>query len=107
MCLWQLGYIKQILCSVQTLYVRYCANLLLLYQALKNAMHSGFSFTSFCNFYDSLTDTEMNFKTFRGSYTEQFTTGCFKQEITSYISHCSYYKPAVVFMAFKTNYLYI
>jgi hypothetical protein len=67
----QLGYIKQILYSVQNLYVRYCANLLLLYQTLKNSMHSGFSFISFCNFYESLTDTEMNLKKFRGLCTEQ------------------------------------
>lgn len=71
------------------------------------AMHSGFSFISFFNFYETLTDTEINLKKFRGSYTEQFTTGCFKQEITSYISQCSYYKLAVVSVAFKTNYLCI
>lgn len=71
------------------------------------AVHSGFSFFSFCNVYESLTDTEMNFKKFRGLCTEQFTTGCFKQEITSCISRCSYYKLAVVSVAFKTNYLYI
>ena len=59
---WQLGYIKEVLYSVQTLYVRYCADLFPLYQTLKNAMHSGFSFISFCNFYESLNDTEMKLK---------------------------------------------
>jgi len=49
----------------------------------------------------------MNFKKFRGSCTEQFTTGCFKQEITSYIGQCTYYKLSVLSMASKTNYLYI
>jgi hypothetical protein len=51
----------------------------------------------------NFTDTEVNFTKFRGCCTEQFTAGCLKQEITSFIIQSSFYKLAAVSNGFQNQ----